>query len=285
MNLIDQLQNHACEASCKIAFKAHRELLGVTCKKCQSTDQHWNERKSFWRCGNCDFKTTLKSGTALQHTKMPFKTWFQVVALMSSTTKGFSAKEVQIKMKHKRYEPIWYMMHKIRTQMGKNVMFFDDIEHLFKAEIPGILHENEVSQNQLVSREIQVETVTLKCLSLQKGMTQIKGIRMRHLKAESDLNKEIKVKRKPILQTFGTNPKRKSSKENIQKQSKSTLFAFNCLDNLKRILYEIHHQVKCQYLQNYLDEFCYKFNRKDTLEFGYDEIWQYLIMPKRSLNL
>ena len=37
---------------------------------------------------------------------------------MSLTKKGFSALEVQRMIGHKRYEPIWLMMQKIRVSMG-----------------------------------------------------------------------------------------------------------------------------------------------------------------------
>jgi len=36
---------------------------------------------------------------------------------MSLTKKGFSALEIQRLIKHKRYEPIWLMMQKIRIRI------------------------------------------------------------------------------------------------------------------------------------------------------------------------
>lgn len=55
----------------------------------------------------------------MQDSNLPFRTWFIVIHLMTSTKKGFSAKEVQRQLGHNRYEPIWYMMQKIRTAMGE----------------------------------------------------------------------------------------------------------------------------------------------------------------------
>ena len=40
---------------------------------------------------------------------------------MTMTKKGVSAKEIQRLLGFKRYEPIWYMMHKLRAVMGKRV--------------------------------------------------------------------------------------------------------------------------------------------------------------------
>ncbi len=171
MNLLELIENHSTEQACKQAFKAHRELLGVTCKKCQCTRQRWDKRKNLWHCKKCGFRTTLKSGTVLQHSKMSFKIWFQVVAYMISTKKGFSAKEVQRLTNHSRYEPIWYMMHKIRKQMGKNVMYFDAFEHLITSEIEGIKEGRNT-----VAKEIQIETLTLDRSNMEITHQKVKNL-------------------------------------------------------------------------------------------------------------
>ena len=54
----------------------------------------------------------------MQHSKLPFQYWFIAMHLLTSTKKSFSAKEVQRQLGHKRYEPIWYMLHKLRSVMG-----------------------------------------------------------------------------------------------------------------------------------------------------------------------
>ena len=41
------------------------------------------------------------------------------IELMTLTKKSFSALEMQRMLGHKRYEPIWFMMHKIRRVMSK----------------------------------------------------------------------------------------------------------------------------------------------------------------------
>jgi hypothetical protein len=38
--------------------------------------------------------------------------------LKTSTKKGFYAKETQRQLGHKRYQPIWHLVHKIRACMG-----------------------------------------------------------------------------------------------------------------------------------------------------------------------
>ncbi len=277
MNLIDLLENQTSETDCKQAFKEHRELLGVTCKKCQSKNQRWNENKESWQCHECNFRTTLRSGTSLQHSKMPFKIWFQVVAFMISTKKGFSAKEIQKQTKHKRYQPIWYMMHKIRTQMGGNVQYFDAFEHLLADALEGIKQTSCSDKSATNLCEIQIETVSFKRFNEEGNAMQTNGIRMNLIDQSSQNNRSLK-KMNTVLRTFGKTPEKPDSKRKIKARS-SARFAYKCLANLRRVIFGIHHQVKLEYLQNYLDEFCYKFNRKSLSRDGYNEIWQYLILP------
>lgn len=49
---------------------------------------------------------------------------------ITSTKKSFSAKEIQRQLGHKRYEPIWAMVHKLRSAMGLR-----DDEYQLKEEI------------------------------------------------------------------------------------------------------------------------------------------------------
>jgi len=44
--------------------------------------------------------------------------WFIAMHLLTATKKSSSAKEMQRQLEHNRYEPIWAMMHKIRSVLG-----------------------------------------------------------------------------------------------------------------------------------------------------------------------
>ncbi len=274
MNLLELIENHSTEQSCHQAFKEHRELLGIMCKNCQCKNHKWDEKKNLWHCQRCKFRTTLRSGTVLQHSKMPFRIWFQVVAYMISTKKGFSAKEVQRLTNHKRYEPIWLMMHKIRKQMGQNIMYFDAFEHLISGSIQGI-RDGAKSE----SKEIQIETLTINLWDNEPRAIATKNIKMKLLKSKNAVMSHFEENSfKKYL--VGSYPETLRSDRRILKPKNGPQFAFKCLENVQKIIQGIHHHVKVQYLQNYLDEFCFKFNRKDYNKHINEEVWQYLISPK-----
>jgi transposase-like protein len=52
------------------------------------------------------------------------------------------------------------------------------------------------------------------------------------------------------------------------------------IGNVKRLLLDVHHQITNEYLQYYLNEFCYKFNRR---YFG-DAIFDRLLVAAVSYN-
>lgn len=66
----------------------------------------------------CRFRTSLRSGTIMESSKLPFLVWYKTMFLMSCTKKGFSTNELQKQLGLKRYEPVWAMVHKLRRAMG-----------------------------------------------------------------------------------------------------------------------------------------------------------------------
>ena len=54
----------------------------------------------------------------MENSKLFYPYWFIAMHLLTSTKKSFSAKEMPRQIGHKRYEPIWAMMHKLRAVMG-----------------------------------------------------------------------------------------------------------------------------------------------------------------------
>ena len=119
MNILPFIEEFPDEQSCKSDFENNREKEGVFCKKCGCSDHYWLQNKWQWECKGCKFRTTLRSGTLMESSKLPFRKWYLAMAFMSFSKKGMSAKELQRQLGHSRYESIWSMMHKIRSSMGK----------------------------------------------------------------------------------------------------------------------------------------------------------------------
>lgn len=55
----------------------------------------------------------------MENSNLSFKSWLFCMKYMTMTKKGVSAKEMQRLLGFKRYEPVWYMVHKLSTIMEK----------------------------------------------------------------------------------------------------------------------------------------------------------------------
>jgi len=287
MKLIEFFKHYPDEESCKIAFKSYRLQEGVTCKKCGSTSHYWKKNREQWECKSCKHRTTLKSGTVMQSSKFPYQYWFIAMHLITSTKKSFSAKEIQRQIGHKRYEPIWSMVHKLRSvmglrdeqyQLGEEIEldegFFETVSITRDKTAP--LKRGRGSQRQstvLVAAESRIEEQNYnpKKHRTKKRVGYLKMTVIESLKKE-DLAVVVKEKVKK-------NTKIVSDKSNsyndlkedynldskvIPKKEINTILPWvhTAISNAKRLLLDVHHRIDDDFLQNYLNEYCFKFNRR-----------------------
>ena len=118
MKLIEFSKHFPDEESCEQYLKLVREKQGIVCTKCGCTKHYWNKALMSWICKECHHQTTLTSGTVMQGSNLPLMYWFLAIHLMTSSKKNIPALEMQRQLGHKRYQPIWEMMHKLRSVMG-----------------------------------------------------------------------------------------------------------------------------------------------------------------------
>jgi hypothetical protein len=81
----------------------------------------------------------------MENSKLPFMYWYVAMHLLTSTRKSFSASELQRQLGHKRYQPIWEMVCKLRDVMGKrdNLYQLTDEVELDNAFITTLIPEDQ----------------------------------------------------------------------------------------------------------------------------------------------
>lgn len=282
MKIIDFLNTFPDETSCKENFRLMREQEGVICKKCNSERHYWLKGKAQWQCTSCSFRTTLRSGTVMEYSKMPFTAWYMAMALMTFSKKGISAKEVQRQIGRRHYYCVWSLMHKIRCAMGNrdNKYILKDMVEFDEAYFPTAtpegtkLKRGKGSQKQ-VNVAMMAESTPLEDLETQKEERACRYFKMKVL-ADHSANMVTQtiaacMDEKSIVFTdksksyvdlatiVDTHVMEKSSKETTN----TTLrWVHLTIRNAKANFSSTYHKMKAIYLQNYLDEFCYKLNRR-----------------------
>ncbi len=119
MNIFSFSAHFESEEACKNHFKQERDKVGVVCHRCSHTEHYWIKSRWSYECKKCRSRTSLRSGTIMQSSNLPFLIWYKTMFLLSATKKNFSNKEIQRQLGLKRYEPVWAMVHKLRKATGK----------------------------------------------------------------------------------------------------------------------------------------------------------------------
>ncbi|HSZ71613.1 MAG TPA: IS1595 family transposase [Cytophagaceae bacterium] len=101
------------------AFKEYRLSKGVVCKKCGAKQHYWLMSKQQFQCVDCRFRTTLRSGTVLQGSKLPYSYFFIAVNLLSKQSNRLTLDEFQKATGHKYYEPLWEFLNKLKSHLDE----------------------------------------------------------------------------------------------------------------------------------------------------------------------
>lgn len=117
------------------AFKVLRLKQGVVCKKCGDTQHYWLNTKQQFQCRSCRFRTTLRSGTVLEGSKLPIGYFFIATQLLLDKGNGLTTEEFQRQTQHKYYEPLWDFLRKIKKYIK------DDTQNVFTRHIRDLNEE------------------------------------------------------------------------------------------------------------------------------------------------
>lgn len=285
MNVIDFITHFPDEENCEKFLKAYRERTGIYCKTCCAFSKHyWFSGRKFFECGRCRRRTSLKAGTVMESSNLSLHTWFTAFLLMSATKKGFSCLEFQRQLGLSRYETAFNLMHKIRSVMGKRddmymlqgMVEYDEayVEKATSEELQKHLKRGKGSQRQAIVA-VAAESTPLEDPDTGKRSRYCGFFKMKVLKGVTAETVEQFVEESICTETVLFTDKNQAY-VNLEKlvedhiKVKSSESAANgdlnwvhtAISNLKKNLLGIYHMVSEKYLQNYLDEFVYKLNRR-----------------------
>ena len=241
----------------------------------------------------------LKQGTVMENSDICYRKWLWGLNFMSLTKKGFSALEMQSLIGHKRYEPIWLMMQKIRISMGNrdnkytldgfiemDEGFFEG--HRKKEDSMGQSSKPVIELDRQVKAIVAVSTEDITPNDQRKHRHNTKAGFVKMSVVSSLCKIEVTCESEKMIQksaTVITDGRRCYSGlkdictshqaivvQDKKKVSKLFPWVHTAISNAKKKLLGLHHQVKDDYMQNYLNEFCYKFNRRHFGENLFDRL-------------
>lgn len=285
MKLFEFEKHFPSEESCKGKFKEIRMKEGIICSKCKCKHHYWKSSKGMFQCAKCGYRQSLRANTVMHGSKLSFRYWFIAMHLLTATKHTFSAAELQRQLGHKRYQPIWEMIHKLRSVMGKR----DDKytlsgnveldEGFFSTEIPDCQKGEKLKSGAGSQKKTKVLVIAESTPEINpKNVTKpnkvghIKMIVIPDLKAatiddktvnsvssESCITTDASCSHKNFKNLFNEHKSQVIDPEDI---GKVLPWVHIAIANAKTLFADIYHGVKPEFLQEYLNEYCYKFNRR-----------------------
>jgi len=275
------------EESCRLDFKAQRERLGIVCKKCGSTEHYWKQDKWSYECKSCKFRTSLRSGTIMESSKLPFLVWYRTMFLVNATKKGLSAKEIQRLLGLKRYEPVWTMVFKLSKAMGKrderytlegmielDEAYFtvksSEIEKAKDKNKVAVMADNTSLESSLSEQpSMQVRYFKAKVLGTHRSTSKIDSTIQKSINGKTIVFADEDISYVDISNYVELRIMEESTNESATESLKWVrIFIYNT----KKSLLGNYHKIKGKYLQLYLNEFVYKLNRRYFDEQMFDRV-------------
>lgn len=286
MKLLDFTKKFKSEEDCKKYLRTRREKQGLVCPRCGCVHFKWKKCRESWECKECGKRISLTSGTVMHNTKLPLMYWFIAIHLLTSMRKSISAAELQRQLGHNRYQPIWEMLHKLRDVMGQRDAEYklagciELDEGFFTTAIDNGTKDEPLKRGRgsqrktkvLVMAESQPNEVENQKKKIQKRVGYLKMIVISDLKANTIDKEVVRFINEDAELTTDDSTSYIHFKDLVKlhmsqviepkKISKVLPWVHIAISNAKRQILDIHHDVSSELLQAYLNEFCFKHNRR-----------------------
>ena len=261
------------EDACRQYLFDMRWPTGYVCPQCKRETKYWITAQNLIHCSVCGHQNSLTAGTIFQGTRKPLLLWFHIMWWVVAQKTGVSASNMMDFMGFGSYETVWSWLQKLRRAMvrtGRDKL--TDTVEVDDAYIGG----REIGTGK---QGRGAETKTLVVIATECIGKQIGRVRFRCIDEASAENLipfiQDNVSENSTVITDGWSgykPLQKMSefKHQVKIISGSGKEAHELLPHvhlvvslLKRWLNGTHQgKVSPKYLQYYLDEFAFRFNRK-----------------------
>jgi len=263
--------------SCLEYVKEQRWPNGVTkCEKCGVDRKHHRVTgRTAYACQECGSHIYPLAGTVFEKSTTSLKLWFYAMYLMGSTRCGISAKQIQ-RETGVTYKTAWRMFRQIRSllsedglQLEGSTIEMDEMYHGGKRRRQGgqgrpSMNSNKTAVVGMVERntESRIGRVVARVAPDAKKNT-LHALAKEYILPSSTVFTDDYVSYDG-LQAQGYVHKRIRHSARVYVSGDIHTQAIEGFWSLvKRGIGGVYHNVSAKYLQSYLDEYAFRYNRRD----------------------
>lgn len=277
-NLMQLMQYFSDEKVCLEHLKQWRWKDGAYCPHCGCTKVYGFSDGKRYKCSDCRKQFTAKVGSIFENTKIPLQKWFVAIYLIASHKKGISSlqlsKDLGITQKN-----AWFLLHRLRHASNTDA---------FKAPLSNTVEADETyiggkEKNKHKSKRTEgtqgrstlTKTPVLAVVE-RKGV--VKAVKSQNVDGRSIgqfITNNVVLGSRLMTDEFRIYQSVKwLYNHNFVKHGAGEYVVNDCHTNtlegffslLKRGIVGIYHFVSAKHLDNYLNEFTFRYNSKDYSE-------------------
>lgn len=272
-------QRFSTEAACVEYLIRCRWPEGFVCPKCSGKDGAKISTRPLIRCRSCNYQASAMAGTAMHRSKISVQNWFAAAYHVATFTPGISALQLQRQLGLKSHDTAWYLLHRLRKGMV----------HDTRSQLAGLIEADESliggpekgkRGRGAGNKSLVIGAVEVLVYQDKNGKRCERAGRLR-LALIPDATQESlgafltqNVKPKSRVRTDGWRGYSDAALEDFihhvrivgapERAHKRFPHIHRVFGNLKTWLNGTHHGVEQKYLPSYLDEFVFRFNRRQT---------------------
>jgi len=257
------------EQTCKDYFESIRYKDGLFCAHCGNEKVHRFKNGKRFRCYSCKKDFTLKTGTIFGESRVSFRQWFIAIYLLTTCKKGISSVELAEKVGVTQ-KTAWFMDHRLREAMKQDTEKLSGEIEADEKYVGGREKNKHYNKRNRTGKRLKTPIV---------GFLQRKGSVRAHVVQDVSLwtIEELvyrNINRDTMLFTDEFSSynrlKERYAHETVNHsrgEYKRGLAHTNSIESFwalfQRGYMGTYHQMSKKHLQRYVDEFCYRFNRRD----------------------
>jgi transposase len=267
--------------ACLEQIKEQRFPGGITvCHKCERPRKHYRVKgRTAYACETCGNHIYPLAGTIFEKSSTALKIWFHAMYLMGSTRCGISAKQIQ-RETGVTYKTAWRMFRQIRKLMGEELRLggvsgggveMDEMYHGGRRKGQSgrrLLGDGEGGNKVIVTGIVErnggriVARINQE-LTIARTSALVKEYVLPETMIYTDDASSYNAL--PRLEGMGYQHKRINHTQKVYVMGDvhtNTIEGFWSL--VKRGIGGVYHSVSAKYLQSYLDEYSFRYNRRDS---------------------
>jgi len=273
LTLVGFMEMYPTQDACLRALFEQRWREGFRCPRCAHAVAWYLRGRGLYECAGCGYQASVTAGTLLHKTRTDLRKWLLAIWLLAAMKKPPSAAELSRQL-GVTGKTAWLLRRRVTHAMrcGEHELLLRGVVELDESLVGG--RERGSGKRGRTSQR-----KTLVAVSAEQ--TPRGGLGRAHLRVIDDasaktLSNAARAQIQPgsTVKTDGWRAYRALAnagylhEPHIQATPQAAAellpWAHIVISNFKRWQLDVFHGVSPQHLQSYLDEFCYRLNRRDA---------------------